>query len=189
MQSIATLLLDRRRLAVAGMLAAPRHGDGARSDEIARQVDLPVRELLVVLGDLRSVGLVSESAGVYRLDPTVLTEAATLAAEAELPMDPVIGFGMTDDERRVLARYFSGRVLDEIPTGRAKRLVVLERLALEFDLGRHYTEADVDALLGAFHPDRAALRRHLVDEGFLDRDHRDGVNRYWRSGGRVTDLP
>jgi hypothetical protein len=25
------------------------------------------------------------------------------------------------------------------------------------------------------------LRRHLVDEGFLDRDH----GRYWRTGGRV----
>jgi hypothetical protein len=35
--------------------------------------------------------------------------------------------------------------------------------------------------LQLFHPDFAALRRYLVDEGFLTRE--DGV--YWRSGGRT----
>ena len=35
--------------------------------------------------------------------------------------------------------------------------------------------------LRAFHPDTAALRRYLVDEGFLTREH----NVYWRTGGTV----
>ena len=33
-----------------------------------------------------------------------------------------------------------------------------------------------------FHPDHAALRRYLVDEGFLTRD----AGFYWRSGGTVA---
>lgn len=37
----------------------------------------------------------------------------------------------------------------------------------------------MNLLLGMAHPDVAALRRHLVDEGFLER--RDGF--YWRAGG------
>ena len=37
--------------------------------------------------------------------------------------------------------------------------------------------------LRPFHPDVAALRRYLVEEGFLDRG--DGL--YWRSGGTVSD--
>ena len=36
-------------------------------------------------------------------------------------------------------------------------------------------------MLSAFHPDYAALRRGLVDEGFLARD--GGI--YWRIGGTV----
>ena len=100
-------------------------------------------------------------------------------------MDPVIGFGMSDDERLVLSRFFHGRTLHEIPSNRAKRLVVLERLALEFDVGRRYPEREVNQILGAFHPDWSALRRFLVDEGFLARDH--GV--YWRTGGKFVDLP
>jgi len=58
---------------------------------------------------------------------------------------------------------------------------VLERIALEFEPGRRYDEKEVNVIVGVFFNDHAALRRYLVDEGFLDRDH--GV--YWRSGGRV----
>jgi Uncharacterized protein conserved in bacteria (DUF2087) len=46
------------------------------------------------------------------------------------------------------------------------------------------TEHAVNETLPAFHDDVAALRRFLVDEGLLDRDH----GMYWRSGGR-TDPP
>lgn len=77
----------------------------------------------------------------------------------------------------------------EIPASRAKRQIVLQRLALEFDVGHHYTEREVNEILFAFHPDWSALRRYLVDEGYLDRGHIDDENRYWRSGGRVVDLP
>jgi hypothetical protein len=43
-----------------------------------------------------------------------------------------------------------------------------------------YAERDVSLALQLWHPDYAALRRYLVDEGFLTRA--DGV--YWRTGGR-----
>ena len=122
------------------------------------------------------------------------TRAAQLAPSAAMsanlvdrmahsqPVDPWIGYGMSDEERVVLSRFFVGRTLTKIPAGRAKRLVVLERLALEFDIGRHSPEAEVNDLLRVFHPDVAALRRYLVDEGFLDRD----AGQYWRSGGRTS---
>ena len=71
--------------------------------------------------------------------------------------------------------------LTEIPMKAAKRRIVLERIALEFEPGVHYDEREVNAIVGRFFNDHAAIRRYLVDERFLDRDH--GV--YWRSGGRV----
>jgi len=42
-----------------------------------------------------------------------------------------------------------------------------------------YPEREVDAMLRAWHPDHAALRRHLVDEDLLARD----AGMYWRIGG------
>jgi hypothetical protein len=83
---------------------------------------------------------------------------------------------------RVLSNFLDvdGR-LHTIPTKRAKRLVVLDHLAQQFEPGRVYAEAEVVAVLSEFHPDHAALRRYLVDDQFLTREH----NQYWRSGGTV----
>ena len=86
------------------------------------------------------------------------------------------------EEETVLRQYFRSGRLREIPAraGR-KRRIVLTRLALEFDVGIHYAERTVNAILTRFHPDYATLRRYLVDEGFLDREGGE----YWRSGGPV----
>ena len=81
----------------------------------------------------------------------------------------------------MLRAFFRDGRLNEIPTKTSKRRIVLERIAIEFDPGVHYDEREVNAIVGAFFNDHAALRRYLVDEGFLDRE--GGV--YWRAGGRV----
>jgi len=58
-------------------------------------------------------------------------------------------------------------------------LVLLDWLAQDFEPGVRYTEAMVNLIIGQRHPDTAALRRYLVDDGFMSREA--GV--YWRSGG------
>jgi len=85
---------------------------------------------------------------------------------------------------QVLRTFFDdeGR-LTTIPAKHAKRLVVLDRLAQRFEPGERYPETEVNRLLRSAHDDVAALRRHLVDEGFLGREA--GV--YWRTGGTVDD--
>lgn len=84
------------------------------------------------------------------------------------------------EEEQTLRRFFTpeGRLLD-LPTRHVKRRVVLDRIAQRFEPGRRYDWREVDAILKEIHPDHAALRRYLVDDGFLTRA--DDV--YWRSGG------
>ena len=95
--------------------------------------------------------------------------------------------GTTDAARRreqVLRTFFDdeGR-LTSIPAKHGKRLVVLDRLAQLFEPGERYPETEVNRRLRGAHDDVAALRRYLVDEGFLSRD--GGI--YWRTGGSVED--
>ncbi|HZU75064.1 MAG TPA: DUF2087 domain-containing protein [Acidimicrobiales bacterium] len=78
-----------------------------------------------------------------------------------------------------LRPYFKGDRLVTVPRRRPARLALLDRLAAEFEPGILYSEEQVNAVLGRFHPDYCMLRRYLVDEDFLGR--RDGM--YWRSGG------
>jgi hypothetical protein len=82
---------------------------------------------------------------------------------------------------KALQPYFRGGRLVVIPRRRVARMAVLDAMANEFEPGRHYPEPAVNAVLANFHTDVCALRRYLVDEGFMDR--REGV--YWRSGGTV----
>lgn len=81
---------------------------------------------------------------------------------------------------RVLANFLAtdGR-LRTIPTKHSKLLVVLDHLAQAFEPGRVYPETQVNEVLQRFHPDYAALRRYLVENGFMTRED----NKYWRSGG------
>jgi hypothetical protein len=179
------LLLDPDRLAVAGALASR----AMTTKEVVDATGRSQRVVLTAIGDLRAAGLVAVGGEDYAIDTAALRDAARAAADLDVPMDPIIGYGMTADEQAILRRFFSGRTLTEIPANRAKRQVLLQRLALDFDVGRRYTEREVNDVLFAFHPDWSTLRRYLVDEGFLDREHVDDQNWYWRAGGRVTDLP
>ena len=89
---------------------------------------------------------------------------------------------VTDPERAAIFRAFfvEGR-LQTMPAKRAKRLIVLDHIARVFEPGVRYPETEVNAFIRAFHADYAMVRRYLVDEGFLSRDHGE----YWRSGGSV----
>ena len=179
------LLLDPDRLAVAGALASRQ----MTTKEVVDATGRNQRVVLTAIGDLRAAGLVAVDGEHYAIDAAALRDAARAAADLDVPMDPVIGYGMTEDEQAILRRFFAGRTITEIPANRAKRQVLLQRLALEFDVGQRYTEREVNEILFVFHPDWSTLRRYLVDEGFLDREHVDDQNWYWRAGGRVTDLP
>jgi hypothetical protein len=169
------IVADPLRLSILG-----RAAEGRMSlEEVASTFGLPKKKVVEAIGKLRAAGLIDDE---MKLVPEVLRSAA-----AGLPTPPdaagVITEGpWNEEEQDVLRRFFSGTRLVEIPTSRAKRNLILERLAQEFEPGLRYDESTVSFTLQLFHPDYAALRRYLVDEGFLTRA--DGV--YWRTGGRFA---
>ena len=90
----------------------------------------------------------------------------------------------TADGRKVMRAFVVDGSLTSIPTSHSKRLVILDWLAQLFEPGRHYSEQMVNLILGQIHPDTTALRRYMVDAGFLDR----AAGQYWRSGGTVDPV-
>jgi hypothetical protein len=90
---------------------------------------------------------------------------------------------VSDEERaEILARYFEGERLKELPAREKRKLVVLERIAGAFEPGRRYPEKEVNEKLIRIHGDTAAIRRYLVYYGFMDRE--EGGGEYWiREGG------
>lgn len=165
--------LDPIRLALLGR-AAEGNVDVAA---VAGAFDVPERSVIAALGKLRGAGLIDDE---LRLDLAKVRSVAASLPQLPAPAPGVVGDGWSAEEVELLGRFFSGARLTSIPSVRSKRLVVLERLAQEFEPGVRYEETEVNFALQMFHADHAALRRYLVDEGFLTRA--DGV--YWRTGGR-----
>jgi hypothetical protein len=164
---------DRRRVVAALVLGA---SDLA---EVTTAAALDTRAAAVALTRLVDSGLVLDAGdGSYHL----LGEAFAMAARAAASARPVEEEADAPTEAAKVLRAFvrEGR-LTQIPASHAKRLVILDRLAQEFELGRRYSEAMVNLILGKWHADTAALRRYLVDDGLLDREH----GQYWRTGGTV----
>ena len=97
---------------------------------------------------------------------------------ADLDADRVIGLLLSQDRLRVFVR--GGRIAT-IPARLARRRLLLDIVAQGFEPGVRYPERAVNSFLGELYDDHAAMRRYLVDEGFLSRDHGE----YWRSAGTV----
>ena len=81
----------------------------------------------------------------------------------------------------MVGRFVKDGRLVLMPTKRSKLRLVLDHIAADFEPGRTYAETEVNEVLERYHDDYAALRRYLVDEGFMTRE--GGV--YWRTGGTV----
>ena len=147
--------------------------------EVVERTGVDRRAAVRALERLAAAGLVVDGAGGLAACPDPFRRAARSAARDRAAVRPE-DLGATPAQASVLRNFVTadGR-LASIPSARAKRLVVLDFLASRFEPGRVYAEPAVNDVLGALHADHAALRRYLVDEGFLER--RDGF--YWRSGG------
>ena len=167
------LALDPLRLAVLGAAAVGPVDTAALADELG----VAESKIERALGRVRSAGLIDSD---LRLDVGALRAISAQLPELAPADAGVFDGAWTATEREVLGRFFERDRLREIPANRSKRLVVLERLAQEFEPGLRYDELEVNRRLQLFHPDYAALRRYLVDEGLMTRA--DGS--YWRSGGR-----
>jgi hypothetical protein len=172
--TLVGLLADPARLKVVAALAL-----GAGSiEEVAEASGLPLKDVALAARRLGRAGLVHRDGHALALHAEKFGAAARAAAEAAPAPEPL---SSDPAESAVLASFVRDGRLVSIPAQYTKRRMVLEHLARVFEPGVRYPEREVNALLAVWHPDVAALRRYLVDEGLLTREA--GV--YWRSGGYV----
>ena len=151
--------LDPLRLAILGAAAV---GD-VDVDAIAASFDVDRRQVLRQIAKLTEGELLDQD---RRLRVEALRSIAASLPDLEPTSDEHEDGTWSPEERKVLRSFFEGSRLKQIPAQRSKRLIVLERLAQEFDPGVRYPEKQVSFMLQLIHPDYAAVRRYLVDEEF-----------------------
>lgn len=164
--------VPRLRVAAAvilgsGTAAEVRSATGLDARTVHRELDRLVAAGVIGAGpDGRFGARVEDLAAAAR----ELAKAAAAQPSREPPITP---------EEKVRRAFFKDGRLTSIPAQRSKRLVILDVLAQEFEPGRRYPEREVNRRLRGWNDDVAALRRYLVDEGFMQRDRAE----YWRAGG------
>jgi hypothetical protein len=88
-------------------------------------------------------------------------------------------------EEAILKTFMRDGRIVTMPAKRSRRIVLLNHVAQLFEVGVRYSESEVNGKLRKVHDDYAALRRYLVDEGLMSREHGE----YWRTGGTVCTEP
>lgn len=173
-ENLCGLLAEPVRLQVFAAVVLGAAGPG----EVAARTGLAGKVVVQALGRLEQGGLVSTVDGSLRAKDSAFKEAVRESA-ADRPSEPPLA--ASDETAAVLRVFVVDGSLRTIPAQRQKRRIVLEHLATCFEPGVKYPERVVNEILNRWHPDHAALRRYLVDDGLLDRDH----SVYHRVGGPV----
>lgn len=170
---VGLLADDHRRRVVAVIELGAVHVDDVRVATGLTEV-----QVAKAIGRLVEAGLVTKRDDGLAVDGDAFGRAAreanTRPASTEFADAP-------DDARKVLRAFVVDGRLQSMPVAAAKRMIILDWLAQEFEPGLTYSEKMVNLILGKRHADTAALRRYLVDDGFLDR----AGGEYWRTGGTV----
>ena len=168
-------LADQTRLRLLGLLATEKRS----VEELATLLGLKPSTVSWHLGKLKELDLVRmraegnthvyqlNSKGLGRINKLLMTpeRVAIIAQDNENAW-----------ERKVLRDFLEDGALKEIPAYRKKRSVILRWLANQFEVGRTYTEAEVNEIIKRRHADSATLRRELIGGGFMRRER----GTYWR---------
>jgi hypothetical protein len=91
---------------------------------------------------------------------------------------PDLASGAKEDayRQKVLRTFFKHGRLVQFPAQLKKRLVILEKIAEEFEPGREYPEMEVNHILLDFNDDVATLRRGMIEHKIMRREK--GI--YWK---------
>ena len=172
-------LADSNRLKIVGLLAEKSYS----VEELAELLKLKPSTISHHLARLSEVGLVqarSESYyNVYRLDQSVLQEKArTMFTQSEL--SNVAAEVDADAYDKKVIRDYTRRdgTLKTLPAQRKKLEAILRYVVQGFDVGKRYSEKQVNDILAGYHDDTATLRRELVGFGLMQRE--GGGGEYWR---------
>ncbi|MEP7358220.1 MAG: DUF2087 domain-containing protein [Anaerolineales bacterium] len=177
-----TGLADAGRLRVAGQLAA---GD-ATAEALAAALGETPAAVTRHLAMLERMGLVAGPSGAAQTYRLRLDAIHGLAAQVLARPQTVVPDDAAEDEydRKALKDFLTpeGR-LKEVPVPERKFMAVLRYIFKAFEPGRDYSEKEVNAVLEAFHPDFATLRRALIDRRMLERESDGRVYRKVKADG------
>ncbi|WP_066319047.1 metalloregulator ArsR/SmtB family transcription factor [Bacillus sp. FJAT-29814] len=164
---------DLNRIRIIGLLKqGPLHGQA-----IAGKLGLKPPTITHHIAKLREVGLIKERRDKNTIYFSLNTKALEMGAKSILNIGSGGGeemeMAVTAEERESIIKNFFTKEgkLKNYPAQRKKKLVVLEHMLKGLELGRVYSEKEINEYLKQFHEDYATLRRELIMCQFMYREN------------------
>jgi len=171
-------LADKSRLQILRSLTL----EDMDAERLAERLDLTPATISFHMKKLMEAGVVSSYKQQYYTFYTLHKEVFDTPI-----MDIIVGASEeaeTQDKReaeyrrRVIDSFFEYGKLKSIPVQRKKERIILEEIAKSFEVGKVYTEREVNIIIADFHDDFCTIRRDMVSEKIMARE--DG--KYWLVG-------
>lgn len=77
----------------------------------------------------------------------------------------------TEYYNKIITNFIKNNKLVSIPVQRKKREVILKELSKNFDIGKEYTEKEVNLIISEFHDDFCTLRREFIMNKMFSREN------------------
>ena len=169
-------LANESRLRIVGLLA-----ERERSvQELAGLLGLKEPTVSHHLAVLKDLGVVtSRPEGVVRwhaLKPDAVADIAKSMFESQDMTTALTAPVPSRDERDIAPFLKPDGSLTQLPASRRKRWLLWRRFVQDFETGRRYPEAELNAILQRRHWDSATIRREMIGWRMLARE--GGI--YWR---------
>lgn len=171
-------LADKSRLQILRSLTL----EDMDAERLAERLDLTPATISFHMKKLMETGVVSSYKQQYYTFYTLHREVFDTPI-----MDIIVGASEeaeTQDKReaeyrrRVIESFFEYGKLKSIPVQRKKERIILEEIAKSFEVGKVYTEREVNIIIADFHDDFCTIRRDMISEKIMARE--DG--KYWLVG-------
>ncbi len=165
-------LAEPKRLKIVGILAQKPYS----VEELAAMLDLKESTVSHHLGYLALAGLVSARAEGYYSIYQLETGALQRMAEQLLAKDTLPNIASDIDldayDAAVLRTFLdkSGHI-KTLPSQEKKFRAILRYAAQLFEKKKHYSEKEINRILGRLHEDTASLRRGMIEFKLMRREH------------------
>lgn len=171
-------LADSSRLQIlGGLMREPMY-----VELIAERLALSPSTVSFHLKKMEAAGLVTSSKEqyytMYTLRPEVLGATLQELIAPTHAEESVEAQREAAYRKKVLDSFIVYGKLKTIPAQRKKRLIILEEIAGRFEPEKRYPEREVNLIISEMYDDFCTLRRELIVEGLMERDH----SVYWKAG-------
>ena len=99
-----------------------------------------------------------------------LSEVAVYRGKSPFPRTAQKRFIIVSMSEQIDQFFRADGTLVSIPVKLNKKIAVLRHIAAELSPDTKYPEKQLNEIIAKFHPDTAAIRRHMIEYGILERN-------------------